>query len=80
MPLRDLEYHARVLTRFDEYLTELAAQKAKADKIAAANEGESDPDLIRPVPNFPATTWRALKEADFTVISTDALSMGSRNA
>ena len=24
---------------------------------------ESDPDLIRPVPNFQATTWRALKEA-----------------
>ncbi|MBP8289028.1 MAG: DEAD/DEAH box helicase family protein, partial [Chromatiaceae bacterium] len=63
MPLRDLEYQARVLTRFDEYLTELAAQKAKADKIAAANEGESDPDLIREVPNFPAKTWRALKEA-----------------
>ena len=63
MSLRDLDYQARVLTRFDEYLTELAAQKAKADKIAAANEGESDPDLIRPVPNFPATTWRALKEA-----------------
>ncbi len=55
MPLRDLEYQARVLTRFDEYLTELAAQKAKADKITAANSGETDPDLIRPVPNFPAT-------------------------
>ena len=33
MSLRDLDYQARVLTRFDEYLTELAAQKAKADKI-----------------------------------------------
>lgn len=63
MSLRDLDYQVRVLTRFDDYLTELATQKAKADKIAAANEGESDPDLIRPVPNFPATTWRALKEA-----------------
>jgi len=63
MPLRDLDYQARVLARFDEYLTELAAQKAKADKIAAANVGESDPDLIREVPNFPAKTWRALKEA-----------------
>ncbi|HYN79002.1 MAG TPA: hypothetical protein VES73_14570 [Lamprocystis sp. (in: g-proteobacteria)] len=47
MSLRDLYYQARVLTRFDEYLTELAAQKAKADTIAAANRMESDPDLIR---------------------------------
>ncbi len=63
MPLRDLEYQARVLTRFDDYLTELATQKAKADKIAAANARETDPDLLRDVPNFPAKTWRALKEA-----------------
>lgn len=63
MSLRDVDYQARVLTRFDEYLTELAVQKAKADKIVAANQLETDPDLIRPVPNFPATTWRALKEA-----------------
>ena len=63
MPLRDLDYQARVLTRFDEYLTELAAQKAKADKVAAANAREIDPDLMREVPNFPAKTWRALKEA-----------------
>ena len=63
MPLRDLEYQARVLTRFDEYLTELAAQKAKADKIAAVNALETDPDLMRSVPNFPAKTWLALKEA-----------------
>jgi hypothetical protein len=60
MALRELEYQARVLARFDEYLTELAAQKAKADKIAAANAGETDPDLIRDVPNFAAKTWRAL--------------------
>ena len=63
MPLRDLEYQARVLTRFDEYLTELAAQKAKADKIIAANARQTDPDLIMDVPNFPAKTWRALKES-----------------
>jgi len=63
MPLRDLEYQARVLTRFDEYLTELATQKAKADKIAAANTRETDPDLLHDVPNFPAKTWRTLKEA-----------------
>lgn len=62
MPLRDLEYQARVLARLDEYLTELSAQKAKVDKIVAANAEESDPDLIRAVPNCPAKTWRALHE------------------
>lgn len=63
MALRDLEYQARVLTRFDDYLTELSAQKAKADKIVAANAQETDPDLVREVPQFPAKTWRSLKEA-----------------
>jgi type III restriction enzyme len=63
MSLRDLDYQARVLTRLDEYLTELAGQKKKADKIAAANREESDPDLIRDVPDFPARTWEAMKAA-----------------
>ena len=63
MAFRELEYQARVLSRFDQYLTELATQKGKADKIAAANAGETDPDLVREVPNFAAKTWRALKEA-----------------
>lgn len=31
MPLRDLEYQARVLARLDDYLAELSAQKAKVD-------------------------------------------------
>jgi hypothetical protein len=52
MALRELVYQNRVLTRLDDYLTELAAQKKKADKIAAANVGETDPDLVSPVPNF----------------------------
>jgi type III restriction enzyme len=51
VPLRDLDYQARVLAGLDDYLTELSAQKAKADKIAAANARETDPDLIRDVPN-----------------------------
>ncbi|MCF7980074.1 MAG: hypothetical protein K9L82_19110 [Chromatiaceae bacterium] len=57
MPLRDLDHQARVLARLDDYFTELSAQKAKADKIIAANTTETDPDLIRPVPDFPAKTW-----------------------
>jgi type III restriction enzyme len=63
MPLRDLDYQARVLARLDDYLTELSAQKAKADKIAVANARETDPELIREVPNFPAKAWRTLREA-----------------
>ncbi|MBK1717913.1 DEAD/DEAH box helicase family protein [Thiocystis violacea] len=50
-----------MLTTFDAYLTELSAQKAKADKISAANVGETDPDLLREVPDFPVKTWQALK-------------------
>jgi hypothetical protein len=49
MALRELEYQGRVLARLDDYLTELAGWKTKADKIEAANAGETDPDLIRPV-------------------------------
>jgi len=63
MALRNLDYQSRVLTRLDEYLAELSAQKQKADKILAANAEETDPDLIRPVPDFPLKTWDALKAA-----------------
>ena len=63
MALRELEYQGRVLKRLDEYLTELAGWKAKADKIELANVGETDPDLIRPVPDFPLKTWEALHAA-----------------
>jgi len=63
MALRELEDQGRVLARLDDYLTELAAWKTKADKIDAANVGETDPDLIRPVPDFPRKTWEALRAA-----------------
>ena len=63
MALRDLDYQGRVLSRLDDYLLELATQKTKADKIAAANAGETDPDLIRDVPDFPLKAWDALRAA-----------------
>ncbi|MDD5388491.1 MAG: DEAD/DEAH box helicase family protein [Gallionellaceae bacterium] len=63
MTMRDLDYQARVLARLDEYLPELAARKRKADKIAAANSEETDPDLIRPVPDAPLETWEAMRTA-----------------
>ena len=63
MALRELDYQGRVLSCLDDYLTELVHQKAKADKIAAANAGETDPDLIRPVPDFPLKAWEAMRAA-----------------
>ncbi len=63
MALRELDYQGRVLSRLDDYLAELVHQKAKADKILAANAGESDPDLIRPVPDFPLKAWEAMRAA-----------------
>ena len=59
--LRDLDYQGRVLARLGDYLTELSGQKLKADKIVAANAGETDPDLMRPVPDFPLKTWETLR-------------------
>ena len=61
MSLRDLDYQARTLARLDEYLIELSQQKKKADKIAEANARETDPDLIREVPDFAAKTWEAMR-------------------
>ncbi|MBL8399537.1 DEAD/DEAH box helicase family protein [Accumulibacter sp.] len=61
MALRDLDYQGRVLARLNDYLTELSGQKLKADKIIAANAGETDPDLMRPVPDFPLKSWEALR-------------------
>lgn len=63
MALRDLDYQIKALARFDDYLAELAQQKRKADKIAEANAHETDPDLIREVPDFPAKTWEAMRAA-----------------
>ena len=63
MEIRELDYQDRVLARFDDYLSELAKQKAKADKIAEANKHETDPDLIRKVPDFPSEAWKELWNA-----------------
>jgi type III restriction enzyme len=61
MAFRELAYQGRVLTRLDGYLSELARQKKRADKIAAANLLEDDPDLLRPVPDFALETWETLR-------------------
>lgn len=61
MAFRDLEYQARVLARFDEYLTELSGRKKEAEEVEKV--AAEHPGLNIPVPNFAATTWRALREA-----------------
>ncbi len=59
--MRELDYQSRLIKTFDTYLTELASWKGKADKIVAANADETDADLIRPVPDFPAKAWEAMR-------------------
>lgn len=61
MALRDLDYQGRVLSRLDDYLTKLTAQKKKADGIAKL--AEEQPDLGLEVPDFPLKTWEAMHEA-----------------
>jgi len=61
MGLRDLDYQGRVLSRLDDYLQELVAQKAKADRIAALSKEQ--PELGLEVPDFPLKAWEALKAA-----------------
>ena len=63
MAMRELVYQGRVLTRLDGYLAELATQKKRADKVAAANVLEDDPELLRPVPDFALNTWEVLRLA-----------------
>lgn len=55
------EYQRRVLTVFDAYLDAVTTWRAKVRKIILANKNETDPDLIRPVPDFPAKAWDAMR-------------------
>jgi type III restriction enzyme len=56
------EYQQTVLDTLDAYLDELLAQQAKAEKIRNANESIADPDLVLPIPDFPARAWERMKE------------------
>jgi len=56
------EFQQTVLDTLDLYLDELRAQLTKAEKVRKANEGETDPDLIRAVPVFSNEAWRRLKD------------------
>ena len=59
--LRDLDYQARVLKTFDEYLAFLSTHKQNADRIAAL--AVQQPDLEIEIPDFPAKTWDAMRAA-----------------
>lgn len=61
MALRDLDYQARVLARLDEYLTELAARKTNADRVAEL--ARQNPTLHLPIPDFAAEAWEAMRAA-----------------
>jgi type III restriction enzyme len=78
MALRELQYQGRVLSALDAYLAALSSQKKRADKIAASNEGEDDPDLIRPVPDFPREAWTTLATANKLPPSRQAIPFSER--
>jgi type III restriction enzyme len=54
-------YQEKTLETFDLYLEELVSFRAKAEKVAKANTSETDPDLMREIPNFPKQAWDALR-------------------
>jgi len=53
-------YQLETLATFDRYLEQLSSFREKAEKVARANAAETDPDLIREIPNFPAKAWLEL--------------------
>jgi len=55
------EYQQNVLDTLGAYLNELLTQQSKAEKIRKANEGVTDPDLVREIPDFPARAWVQMK-------------------
>ncbi|KAB7740011.1 type III restriction endonuclease subunit R [Parvibaculum sedimenti] len=57
--MRDLEYQTKVLRSFEAYLSELSAQKKRADGIAEV--AKTQPDLNLPVPDFTGEAWSGLK-------------------
>ncbi|MBD9360772.1 DEAD/DEAH box helicase family protein [Methylomonas sp. EbB] len=61
MELKD--YQQTVLKTLDDYLDTLRTQQTKAQKIQQANVLETDPDLIRPVPDYPKETWDMMRKA-----------------
>ena len=55
-------FQQSVLDTLDAYLDELRMQEGKADKIRNANESETDPELVRPIPDSSRLAWERMKE------------------
>src|SRR6476661_7027816 len=62
MELKDFQQR-KVLDVLDEYLDKLRVQEAKTEKIRKANEGQTDPDLKLPMPDFPRMAWEQMQNA-----------------
>lgn len=77
--LRQLDYQARVLKVFDDYLTELTTGRAAAARIEAHNAAQGDPELQVPVPDFPARAWGAMKAAGGLPASRSAVPYSPRS-
>jgi type III restriction enzyme len=60
MELKD--FQEKALDCLDKYLDELRVHEAKAEKIRKANESEIDPDLKRPMPDFPRLAWEQMQK------------------
>jgi type III restriction enzyme len=58
------EFQQKALDTLDAYLDELRTQEARAEKIRKANESETDPDLKRPMPDFPRLAWEQMQKAN----------------
>lgn len=72
------EYQQTVLDRVDLYLDELRTQLTKAEKVRKANEKETDPDLIRPVPPFSGLAWARLKDQGYLPASRNGFGYSTR--
>lgn len=57
------EYQQTVLDTLALYLDTLKTQHTRANKIKQANAQETDPDLIRTLPDYPQEAWASLRQA-----------------
>jgi len=56
-------YQQTVLDTLSLYLDTLKTQQIRTNKIKQANAQETDPDLIRPLPDYPQEAWASLRQA-----------------